>query len=192
MKFPRRQFLHLVAATVALPAASRVAKAQTYPTRPITMIVPFAAGGAADVIARPVAERMRGRIGQPIIIENVGGADGSIGVGRAARARPDGYMLCVGTLGTHVQNSAFYSLSYDVLHGFRADYPTGLHSVRSFCTQRHPGGQPKGPGRLAKGAHRPGVGRYEFAQSAARCDFLSKANRDAICHCSIPCGRLCD
>jgi tripartite-type tricarboxylate transporter receptor subunit TctC len=61
---------------------------------------------------------MRGRIEQPIIIENVGGAEGSIGVGRAARARPDGYTLCVGTLGTHVQNGAFYSLSYDVLHGF--------------------------------------------------------------------------
>jgi tripartite-type tricarboxylate transporter receptor subunit TctC len=61
---------------------------------------------------------MRERIGQPIIIENVGGADGSIGVGRAARARPDGYTLCVGTLGTHVQNGAFCTLPYDVLHGF--------------------------------------------------------------------------
>jgi tripartite-type tricarboxylate transporter receptor subunit TctC len=118
VKIPRRRFLHLAAGTAALPAVSRIAKAQTYPTRPITMIVPFPAGGGADVIARPVAERMRERIGQPIIIENVGGADGSIGVGRAARARPDGYTLCVGTLGTHVQNGAFYSLSYDVLHGF--------------------------------------------------------------------------
>jgi tripartite-type tricarboxylate transporter receptor subunit TctC len=118
MKLPRRQFLHLAAGAAALPALARVAKAQAYPSHPITMIVPFAAGGAADVIARPVAERMRGRIEQPIIIENVGGADGSIGVGRAARARPDGYTLCVGTLGTHVQNAAFYSLSYDVLHGF--------------------------------------------------------------------------
>jgi tripartite-type tricarboxylate transporter receptor subunit TctC len=118
VKFRRRQFLHLAAGAAALPVASRVAKAQNYPTRPITMIVPFPAGGAADVIPRPVAEGMRGRIEQPIIIENVGGADGSIGVGRAARARPDGYTLCVGTLGTHVQNGAFYSLSYDVLHGF--------------------------------------------------------------------------
>ena len=118
MKFPRRQFLHLAAGAAALPVASRVARAQTYPTRPITMIVPFPPGGAADVIARPVAERMRERIGQPIIIENVGGADGSIGVSRAARARADGYTLCVGTLGTHVQNAAFYSLPYDVLHGF--------------------------------------------------------------------------
>jgi len=118
MNLRRRQFLHLAVSAGALPAVSRIAKAQTYPTRPITMIVPFVAGGAADVIARLFAERMRGRIEQPIIIENVGGADGSIGVGRAARARPDGYTLCVGTLGTHVQNGAFYSLSYDVLHGF--------------------------------------------------------------------------
>jgi tripartite-type tricarboxylate transporter receptor subunit TctC len=118
MKIPRRRILHLAAGAAALPAISRIARAQTYPTRPITMIVPFAAGGATDVIARLVADRMRLRIEQPIIIENVGGAEGSIGVGRAARARPDGYTLCVGTLGTHVQNGAFYSLSYDVLHGF--------------------------------------------------------------------------
>jgi tripartite-type tricarboxylate transporter receptor subunit TctC len=118
MNLPRRQFLQLAAGGVALPTVSRIARAQTYPTRPITMIVPFAAGGATDVIARLVADRMRGRIEQPIIIENVGGAEGSIGVGRAARARPDGYTLCVGTLGTHVQNGAFYSLSYDVLHEF--------------------------------------------------------------------------
>jgi hypothetical protein len=107
MRLPRRRILHLAAGVAALPAISRIARAQTYPTRPITMIVPFAAGGATDVIARLVAERMRGRIEQPIIIENVGGAEGSIGVGRAARARPDGYTLCVGTLGTHVQNGAF-------------------------------------------------------------------------------------
>jgi tripartite-type tricarboxylate transporter receptor subunit TctC len=113
MKIPRRKFLYLAAGAAALPAASPMARAQAYPSRPITMIVPFPAGGAADVIARPVAERMRGRIEQPIIIENVGGADGSIGVGRAARARPDGYTLCLGTLGTHVQNGAFYSLPYN-------------------------------------------------------------------------------
>ena len=75
--------------------ASRVAhrEAQAYPSRPITMIVPFAAGGSADTIGRVMAERMRGSLGQPIIIENVSGADGSIGAGRAARARPDGYTI---------------------------------------------------------------------------------------------------
>jgi len=119
MKLPRRQFLHLTAAAAALPAVSRVARAQAYPTRPITMIIPSAAGaGAADVTGRMVAERMRASLGQPVIIENVGGADGSIGVGRAARARPDGYTIDLGYVGNHVLNGAFYSLPYDVLNDF--------------------------------------------------------------------------
>src|SRR5215475_11635795 len=118
MKLPRRTFLKFAGAAVAAPAFSKIAAAGTYPSRPITMVVSSAAGGPVDVAARIVAERMGTSLGQSIIIENVGGADGSIGVGRAARARPDGYTLCVGTLGTHVQNAAFYSLPYDVLHGF--------------------------------------------------------------------------
>jgi tripartite-type tricarboxylate transporter receptor subunit TctC len=118
MKLARRQFLRLAAATAGLPALSRVAKAQAYPTRPITMIVPFAAGGATDVVGRVVAERMKKSLGQPIIIENVSGADGSIGVGRAARARPDGYTLDLGLISTHMMNGAVYSLQYDVLNDF--------------------------------------------------------------------------
>jgi tripartite-type tricarboxylate transporter receptor subunit TctC len=89
-----------------------------YATRPITMIVPFPAGAATDVIGRIMAERMRGPLGQRIVIENVGGADGSIGVGRAARARPDGYTICLGITATHVLNGAFYSLPYDLLNDF--------------------------------------------------------------------------
>jgi tripartite-type tricarboxylate transporter receptor subunit TctC len=119
MKLARRKFLHLAAGAVVLPAVTRAATAQTYPTRPITMIVPSAAGGgASNVTGRMVAQRMRESLGQPIIIENVGGADGSIGVGRTARARPDGYTIDVGYLGTHVLNAAFYSLPYDVLNDF--------------------------------------------------------------------------
>jgi tripartite-type tricarboxylate transporter receptor subunit TctC len=118
MKLPRRQFLHLVVSAGAVPAVSRIARAQTYPARPVTMIVPFPAGGATDVIARIMAERMRGPLGQPIIIENIGGADGSVGVGRTARARPDGYTICLGIDGTFVLNAAFYSLPYDVLNDF--------------------------------------------------------------------------
>jgi tripartite-type tricarboxylate transporter receptor subunit TctC len=94
---------------------SRVAWAQAYPTRPITMIVPIAAGGSSDVAGRLVAERMGTALGQPIIIENVPGADGSIGVGRVARARADGYTIEFGTLTANVSNGAFYSLSYDLL-----------------------------------------------------------------------------
>jgi tripartite-type tricarboxylate transporter receptor subunit TctC len=115
---PRRGFLNLAAGAAALPAASRIATAQVYPSRPITMIVPFAAGGPGDVVGRMVAGRMRASLGQPIIIENVGGANGNIGVGRAAQARSDGYTVVLGTNSTHVLNSAFYSLAYDVLNGF--------------------------------------------------------------------------
>jgi hypothetical protein len=113
MKLPhRRQFLHLAAGAAALPAVSRIAWAQTYPMRPITMIVPFPAGGPTDTIGRIVAEGMRVSLRQPIIIENVTGAGGTIGVGRVARAAPDGHTLSVGFLGTHVLNGAIYTLQY--------------------------------------------------------------------------------
>jgi tripartite-type tricarboxylate transporter receptor subunit TctC len=118
MRLLRRQFLHLAAGAVALPAVSRFTWAQAYPTRPITMIVPYAAGGPTDVAARIVAEAMRASLGQPVIVENVGGADGSIGVGRAARAGPDGYTIHYGLMSTQVLNGAFYSLPYDVLNDF--------------------------------------------------------------------------
>jgi tripartite-type tricarboxylate transporter receptor subunit TctC len=119
MKLPhRRQFLHLAAGVAALPAASRVARAQAYPTRPITMVVPFPAGGPTDVIARVLTEPMRASLGQPVIVENVAGAAGNLGVGRVARASPDGYTIVVGFVGTHVFNGALYPLQYDVLNDF--------------------------------------------------------------------------
>jgi tripartite-type tricarboxylate transporter receptor subunit TctC len=114
----RRKFLHLAAGAATLPAVSRSAEAQTYPTRPITMIVPFPASGPTDTVARVLAEQIRGSLGQPIIIENVSGADGSIGTGRAVRAKPDGYTIELGSGGTHVLNGALYSLPYDVLNDF--------------------------------------------------------------------------
>ena len=106
MKLPRRKFLHLAAGAATLPAVSRMAYAQAFPTRPIAMVVPFAAGGPVDTLARFLTERMRPLLGQPIIIENVGGAGGSIGVGRVARAAPDGYTLINGIWSTHVVNGA--------------------------------------------------------------------------------------
>jgi tripartite-type tricarboxylate transporter receptor subunit TctC len=118
MKLPRRKFLRLAGAAAVAPTFLRVATAQTYPSRSITMIVPFPAGGAYDTIGRIIAEPMRASLGQPIIIENVGGADGSIGVGRAARATPDGYTIVVGGLSVHVLNGALYSLPYDVVNDF--------------------------------------------------------------------------
>jgi tripartite-type tricarboxylate transporter receptor subunit TctC len=118
MELPRRKFLQLAGAAVAAPAFSRVATARIYPTHPITMIVPFAPGGPSDAIARVLAERMRRSLGQPIVIENMSGANGSVGAGRAARARPDGYTIDLGSVYTHVLNGAFYSLPYDVLNDF--------------------------------------------------------------------------
>jgi tripartite-type tricarboxylate transporter receptor subunit TctC len=115
---PRRQFLRLASGAAVLPAVSRIARAQSYPTRPITMIVPYAAGAIVDTVSRMLAERMGGALGQPIIIENISGADGSIATARAARGRPDGYMIIHGGLGTHVLNSVFYSLPYDALNDF--------------------------------------------------------------------------
>jgi tripartite-type tricarboxylate transporter receptor subunit TctC len=118
MKLPRRQFLHLAAGAAVLPTVSGIARAQTYPTRPITMIVPLAAGGGLDATGRVLADRMRHSLGQPVIIENVTGADGNIATARAARARPDGYTIEIGFRSTHALNGAFYSLSYDVLNDF--------------------------------------------------------------------------
>jgi tripartite-type tricarboxylate transporter receptor subunit TctC len=114
MKFRRRKFLHLAAGAATMPVISRVASAQAYPARPITMIAPIAAGSSSDVAGRLVAERVGTALGQPIIIENVPGADGSIGVGRVARARPDGYTIEFGFLSANVLNGAFYSLPYDL------------------------------------------------------------------------------
>src|SRR5215208_7863090 len=119
MKLPRRALLRLAAGAgagaAALPAMPRVAGAQAYPIRPITAVSGFAAGGPTDVVMRILAERMRITLGQPVIVENVTGAAGSIGVGRVARAAPDGYTLSVGHWSTHVVNGAIYPLPYDLL-----------------------------------------------------------------------------
>jgi tripartite-type tricarboxylate transporter receptor subunit TctC len=138
MKVARRKFLHLAAGAAALPAVSRGAMAQTYPTRPITMIVSFVPGGFNDAIGRAVAERMRRSLGQPVIIENVGGAEGSIGVGRAARARPDGYTIDLGFTGNHVLNGAFYALPYDLLNDFSSISPLGTNPILLFARAAMP------------------------------------------------------
>src|ERR1700756_5214328 len=119
MRFSRRKlFLQVTAGALAVPIMWPRAWAQAFPTRPITIIVPFAAGGPTDSLARLVSERMRQILGQPVVVENVTGAAGSIGVGRVARAEPDGYTLSLGIWSTHVVNGAVYHLSYDVLNDF--------------------------------------------------------------------------
>jgi len=107
-----------VAAGIAAFSTRDAAAAQSYPSRPITIVVPLAAGGPLDAMARIIAEPMRATLGQPIIIENVTGAAGSVGTGRVARAAPDGLTLGIGFLGTHVLNGAIYQLNYDVVNDF--------------------------------------------------------------------------
>ena len=115
----------VAAMTLALLASIASAQAQTYPSRSITLIVPFPPGGSTDIAARIMAERMRAPLGQTVIVENVGGAGGSIGVGRVARAAPDGYTIDIGQWDTHV-GSIIYNLDYDLKKDFA---PIGLISV---------------------------------------------------------------
>jgi tripartite-type tricarboxylate transporter receptor subunit TctC len=124
----RMMLLALAAAAIGLGAA-RPAAAQTYPTRPVTLVVPFPAGGPMDVVGRVLAERMRETLGQPIVIENIGGASGSIGVGRVERAPGDGYTIVIGNWATFVVNGAIYPLQYDLIKDFE---PVGLITTQPY------------------------------------------------------------
>ena len=120
----RKFVMALALATIAATIAAN-AQAQPFPSRQITLVVPFPPGGSTDVAARIMADRMRAALGQPVIIENVGGAGGSIAVGRVARAAPDGYTIDIGQWDTHV-GSFIYKLDYDLQKDFE---PIGLLSV---------------------------------------------------------------
>ena len=98
-----------------LTACGSAATADQFPSRPITIVVPFAAGGPSDAMARILGERMKVSLGEAVLVENVTGAGGSIGVGRAVRSPPDGYTISFGHLGTHVCNGAIYRLGYDLV-----------------------------------------------------------------------------
>src|SRR5947209_3242239 len=119
-----KKLICVVALAAALAGITN-AVAQVYPSRQITLIVPFPPGGSTDVTARIVAERMRPLLGQPVIVENVGGAGGSIAVGRLARAAPDGYTIDIGQWDTHVGNIV-YPLTYDLQKDFE---PIGLMTI---------------------------------------------------------------
>jgi tripartite-type tricarboxylate transporter receptor subunit TctC len=124
-------------AFVFLAAAAFAAYAETYPSRVVTLVVPYPAGGPTDTIARILADRIAKPLGQPLIVENVGGAGGSIGVGRVAHAVPDGYTLSIGHVQTHVLNAATMKLNYDVVRDFVpvspiADTPIWIISRKSL------------------------------------------------------------
>jgi tripartite-type tricarboxylate transporter receptor subunit TctC len=114
MKLQRRQFLHLAAGAVALPAGSRVAWAQTYPARPVRMIVGLPAGNASDIIARLKAQSLSQRLGQQFVVENRPGAGGSIGTEVVVRAPPDGYTLLMSVVTSNAINATYYAnLNYN-------------------------------------------------------------------------------
>ena len=137
MELRRRQFLQLAASAAGLPIALRLARAETYPSRPITMVVPFPAGGPTDTLARILADRMTAALGQSVVIEDVSGASGRVGLERVARALPDGYTLSIGHWGTHVVIGATMKLPFDVLNDFEpvallADTPIWLVARRDL------------------------------------------------------------
>jgi tripartite-type tricarboxylate transporter receptor subunit TctC len=120
------------------------APAQRYPSRPITFNVPFAAGGPTDTIVRILAQRMQRTLGQSIVIENVTGADGAIGVGRVAHAAPDGYTIGAGQWGTHVLNAAAYALNYDLVRDFEPIALTVQNPLIIVANNNVPAGDLKG------------------------------------------------
>ena len=118
MRLRRRDLVSLAAGAAALPALPGFAAAQAYPSRRITMVVPFAPGALSDIIARVMGEGMQQTLGQTIVIDNASGADGTIGSGRVAHAAPDGYTLVCANWNTSVTNPAIYNLDYDVVKDF--------------------------------------------------------------------------
>jgi tripartite-type tricarboxylate transporter receptor subunit TctC len=157
------------AATFALPNA---ASAQSYPTRPITFIVPYGAGGPVDVLARALAEPMRQALGQSIVIENVVGANGTIGVGKAARAAPDGYTVSIGNWPSHITNGAIYNLNYDIQKDLipiarlpqnpyiavvRKDFPANTFQEFLAWLKANPGKATEGTAGVGSGQHISGV-----------------------------------
>lgn len=172
----------LALATMALLAMAGPSGAETYPSRPVTLIVPFGAGGPVDVLARLLSEPMRASLGQPVLIENITGASGTIGVTRAVRAAPDGYTVSIGNWPSHVVNAATYDLPFDVLTDFepvalmpsnpyvmvaRADFPA--KDLKEFIAWLK-----ANPDKATQGTAGPGSGQHVsgvYFQSATNTRF---------------------
>ena len=177
-----------VAALVALHPLSRSLAQDSYPSKTITMIVPFPAGGSTDVIGRLVAEGLRARLGQPVVVDNRAGAGGSLGTAAIAKAAPDGYTIGMGTASTLAINPATYkNLPYDVLDGSRADRQ---HRRRA----QHHVGASRREGRHHGGVHRAREVAAGQAQSTPRratarsaiCSASSSSSRPAPTCCTCP------
>jgi len=175
----------ITAAIVAALAGSTPAVTQTFPSRPITIIVPFAAGGPTDALARILGDKMRQILGQPIVVEDVTGAGGTIGVGRAVHAPPDGYTLSIGHLGTHVINGAIYPLNFDLVKDLepvatiasnpmmivsKNDIPARNLSELIAWIRAHDGKVTAGTAGVGSGAHFSGV--YFGQQIGSKLQFV--------------------
>src|SRR5712672_4088134 len=135
LKLPRRNFLHLAAGAAALPAMSRIARAQTYPTRPIRLVVPFPPGGAFDFVGRPWADKMKSLFGT-VVIENIGGGGSSLGAAGVARARPDGSTILLGGTQTHDNEALLKSRPlYDAVKDLA---PIAGIAANALCIAVHP------------------------------------------------------
>src|SRR5262244_2156383 len=144
MKLPRRQFLHLAAGAAALPAVSRLASAQSYPTRPVHLIEGFGAGGAPDIVARLIGQALSERLGQSFVIENRAGASSNIATEAVVRASPDGYTLLLITIANAV-NSTMFKLNFNLIR----DIAPVASIVRVPCH----GGPPVSSGHDGCGIH---------------------------------------
>jgi tripartite-type tricarboxylate transporter receptor subunit TctC len=185
MKFRRRTLLDWLAATSAASLASRFAWAQSFPTRPITIVVPFPAGGPTDTLGRVLADRMKNALGQSVIIENLTGAGGTIGSTHVARSPPDGYTLILGHWQTHVVNGATFTLPFDVVADFApisliADCPMWLVGRSGLAAQSLPeliAWMKESPGKATVGIGGVGggadvVGTYFQKNTGARFQFV--------------------
>src|SRR5215510_5175271 len=135
MKLPRRTFLHLASGAGALLALPRIARAQSYPTRPVTLVAPVAAGGALDTAARILAEKLQEKLRQPIVVENRPGAGATLGSGYVAKARPDGYTLLLMEVSTVWAKWLTRSVTFDVVNDFT---PIAMVATTPLVLFAHP------------------------------------------------------
>jgi len=135
MKLPRRNFLHLAAAATALPAGARIVRAQAYPSKPVRLIVPLAAGGATDIIARLIGQRLSERLGQPFVIDNRPGAGGNLGTETVVKAQPDGYTILLASTSNAINATLYDKLSFNFIRDIA---PVATISRNSLVMVVHP------------------------------------------------------
>jgi tripartite-type tricarboxylate transporter receptor subunit TctC len=163
MKIPRRRFLHLAVGVAVMPAVSRNASAQAYPTRPVRSIVAFAPGGVTDTFARLMTQKLSEHLGQQFFVENIAGATGNIGTGQAARAAPDGYTLLFAFSSYVVNPTLFNKVPYDPYKDFE---PVTLAVSSTTVLTVHPAVPAKSVRELVA-LIRANAGKYSFASAGA-------------------------